>query len=1527
MPCIIKVRISGIRNINAFEKSEIDSFKYLEVTLGETKQRTKFNISKTSNDLNLSFRLEISDDSELQICPLKIAIDDAEDINSGYIQIDFSFFYFHDNLKLEGWFPLYDSLEGIKGELYCTIKWEFFEEKNPYNDNSAVLLLGTTSFPKGSPYYIEEIIGFAHELKIVNDPEYDWKDFIRSSRNSNEARCDVIQNSFMEVRKYVGKKAKILGGNAILGYREHLNLEGSTTNKICIRIIGTVVKLGVKGFNNLNYINISENNNIKNILRNNEIFLKNIPEKYKEIKFNRRNTIHPNSTSYNFVDVILLTVDSLPQNIKYQYGGLVASKAVKVLHPRLTEQHRDEWLLEIRDELKSNATFLSCNVILGYKEDAYIFNDVIVLFCYGTAINVLPSFFYDDKIIAFSHNEQNKDSQKDESEHSSKNSSCIYLHYASKEIENSNIFCRICNDASVPKILISSSNAPKNLAVIGNGFLISAFVVYPLKKNHGENLASEISEILPFLELNLHKQIICKLLVNGFNSIFDYNLKLCFNNNYLFGYCYGTGMCTYGIYYENKFLIKSNYKDNFYIRNKCVNADELKIIYDNINYRSFFSKNKSLVSPVFIDGDIIYNIENEYKNGENGCKNGENGCKNGEHNCKNDQNSKEIDKSFKPNFMNVLNSDIINADNKKISCKYPMTDINENGLRIKEPDFYCQNGNKTIKNDNYFRLKEIYLKEEKELLNEDNYSDNIHGGDKFSGKKNVNHIDNYTKLGIKERKRIKKKKEKKKARRIQNKGYIYEVEDHLDNITLLNIYEDSIALYNYVFNLDIKNYLLNKRYDMTTLVKKNEVPMKNMLEDIKKDKKETEKNNYIEQKQNCVKKESMKEKHKYDKTFLDEQIKIKIPVPIDTDNNAIKCENNNKNELAKMNKYEIVEEKKKKILNNEKDQNDILLKKNTISSFPENSENNIALYYKYKKEIMTNYSKYFFYICTLDFLPSIKFETFYEQKNWGNENEQYNNIISNSEYLSDSKSLKSSKKTNKNIKNIKNIEIESIQNCEDYNKLLKNEHLDDGIDKIGKCHHLILPNTKIVENEQKNDLIKNRINYLDEENQNYSLFYQDSKQLLSYTTDKENDYNIRDDHNSIIKKAINREQKREKKKEKKRKNRSKNTYLNNLSKSYIYLIKRINLFGENNDEVDVIYEKINKAFNDLYNIFIFYTFVHNLYPCCICSIRLHFSFIACDVLEIMLTGHLIKVKNNKAIHFELTNLDQSMQENLLKHFFNHLENYYMGRSEFFFNFDHFFSSERDDKNSYIRNELTKKESSHRGFILASYKKKKKNNNNSNLLTHIIPNVVKSPFCVIVNMIKNMFKSNETKKRNEKDREKKKMKKNEILHLKDGIQKEKDTKKNKINKFNAFLKKGDKKIDQSYDVGSIYDNLFMFSELKNYIMLENNKHLFDTFIEHKFSSIIITPLNILPNVIIKKYFGVISLHIVKENINLKKFDFFYQSLISDILYIAKSHIKAIGANLISSFKITNIFLREEKSHGYALISICGDVAKI
>ncbi|SBT70609.1 hypothetical protein PMLGA01_040015300, partial [Plasmodium malariae] len=85
----------------------------------------------------------------------------------------------------------------------------------------------------------------------------------------------------------------------------------------------TVVKLGLKNFNDLNYINIYENNNIKNILRNNELLLQNSSDKNKDLKFGKRENAHVNSSSHNFVDVILLTVDTLPNNIKYTYGKLV----------------------------------------------------------------------------------------------------------------------------------------------------------------------------------------------------------------------------------------------------------------------------------------------------------------------------------------------------------------------------------------------------------------------------------------------------------------------------------------------------------------------------------------------------------------------------------------------------------------------------------------------------------------------------------------------------------------------------------------------------------------------------------------------------------------------------------------------------------------------------------------------------------------------------------------------------------------------------------------------------------------------------------------------------------------------------------------------------------------------------------------------------------------------------------------------------------------------------------------------------
>ncbi|ANQ06574.1 Uncharacterized protein PCOAH_00008620 [Plasmodium coatneyi] len=1502
MPCILKVRISGIRDFNAFEKSEVDSLKYVEVTLGETKQRTKFNINRHTDDLNLSFRLEIADDSELQTCPLKITIDDVENINSGYIQIDFSFFYFHDNLKLEGWFPLYDSLAGLKGELYCTIKWEFFEEKNPYNDNSAdVLLLGTTSFPKNSPYYIEQIINFAHELKIVNDPEYDWKDLIRSNRNSNEARCDVIQNSFMETRKIIGKKAKLLGGNAIIGYQEHLNLEGGTTNKICIRIIGTVVKLGVKNLNDPNYATPGGNRIIKNILRNNEL-RQNSVEKNKDMKLHKRDSTLPNST-FNFVDVILLTIDSLPNGVKYTYGGLVAAKSVKVLHQRLTEQHRDEWLLEIRDEIKSNATFLSCNVILGYKEDTYIYNDVIILFCYGTAISVMSSFFQDDKIVSYANSERHRHhSLKGGSLNAHRNSSCVYLHYASDDIERNTVFCRVCNEAPVPKILISSASVPQNLAVIGNGFLISAFVVYPLKKHYGEHLASEISEIFPFLELNLHKQIICKLLVNGFNSIFDYNLKLCFNQNYLFGYCCGTGMCMYGTYSENKFLIKSNYKDNFYIRNKSISARELKIIYDNLNYRSFFCRNKSLLSPVFIQGDMVHDTDGRL----------------------------DPLQTYKNKLMNLSVQDMIEqAFSEQLSVE--STKRNSNGDD--------QSAGDRIKCNNYFRLREIYLKEEEELLNYPNESDHL---------KRDNGME-YTQLGIKERKRIKKKKEKKKAKRVKNKGYIYEVEDHLDNITLLNIYEDSIALYNYIFNLDVNNYLVNKRYDSGALPPRGTPP---------KGENQSGKNLqriYQEEKESPPKEEVPNWNNlKIMESFQSKERKELTRDPLSHENEEKRSSDPHSDVRSQMDRRSRTDRESLSNVKQDHSPYDTPIsmtksteeKKSPRTFFPasrshlmrtcnrsfalDRSENSFPFECEFRKGGAHNNPKYFFYMCTLDLLPSIRFETFYDQpdgrtgenkatSSW----EEANKIDANHGKANQSTSSIEGKSSPRGTTN--NFLMDSIRKSitsgerQSYSKGSEsNERREANL--VGP---LLLKERDELFSDQWSDQISERpsergIDLVANQRRN-----DHGEVPMDKVVTPPGDNNPPNHSRTLTDEEERRKKRTKKKTEKKNKNKGKHTYLNNLSKSYLYLIKRINLFSENNEQVDVVYEKINKAFNDLYNVLIFYIFANKMSPCCIYSIKYHFAFISVDVLEIMLTGHLVKIKNNNSINLELKSMNRLMQENLLKHFFNYLENYYLEKWQLFFNSLELFPR----TNGKNKLGVMKRRNHNQGDKSLGGQKKKKG------ILHALAGKLFNLRLFFSHRgngskSKAMGRSGTGKGNTGKGVTGKGV--TGTTHSKDTVtqrNEEKETQGYKRNKLSLFLKKTTKKTKHSSDKYNLSDTLFLFNDLKNYIILENRKHLFDSFTDQKFSSIIITPLNVLPNVIVKKYFGIISLHIVKENVNLKQFDVFYQSIISDILFIAKSHIKAIGANLICSFKITNFFMREERSHAYALISICGDVAKI
>jgi len=95
---------------------------------------------------------------------------------------------------LAGWFPIYDTLEGIRGEVYVVVKVLFVTDENPFSEASAGVRFFSTSYLDPGALALESVMGFVEELVVDTDPEHEtvWKDKFRTARSSNEARLLVL---------------------------------------------------------------------------------------------------------------------------------------------------------------------------------------------------------------------------------------------------------------------------------------------------------------------------------------------------------------------------------------------------------------------------------------------------------------------------------------------------------------------------------------------------------------------------------------------------------------------------------------------------------------------------------------------------------------------------------------------------------------------------------------------------------------------------------------------------------------------------------------------------------------------------------------------------------------------------------------------------------------------------------------------------------------------------------------------------------------------------------------------------------------------------------------------------------------------------------------------------------------------------------------------------------------------------------------------------------------------------------------
>lgn len=94
---------------------------------------------------------------------------------------------------IDGWFPLYDTLGGVRGELGLSIKLSYIGEFNVFKDSSAgVRLLPFSTLDPVAGYRTTHVFGFVEELVVASDPEFQWSDDFKRAKTSHETRQTLL---------------------------------------------------------------------------------------------------------------------------------------------------------------------------------------------------------------------------------------------------------------------------------------------------------------------------------------------------------------------------------------------------------------------------------------------------------------------------------------------------------------------------------------------------------------------------------------------------------------------------------------------------------------------------------------------------------------------------------------------------------------------------------------------------------------------------------------------------------------------------------------------------------------------------------------------------------------------------------------------------------------------------------------------------------------------------------------------------------------------------------------------------------------------------------------------------------------------------------------------------------------------------------------------------------------------------------------------------------------------------------------
>uniref|UniRef100_A0A669BK08 C2 domain-containing protein 5 n=1 Tax=Oreochromis niloticus TaxID=8128 RepID=A0A669BK08_ORENI len=566
MPGKLKAKIVAGRHLPVMDRASDLTDAFVEVKFGNTTFKTDVCPKSLNPQWNSEwFKFEV-DDEDLQDEPLQITVLDHDTYSANdaigkvYIDID-PLLYSEAASVISGWFPIYDTIHGIRGEINVIVKVELFNDLNRFRQSSCgVKFFCTTCIPQC--YRATLVHGFVEELVVNEDPEYQWIDRIRTPRASNEARQRLISLMSGELQRKIGLKVLEMGGNAVVGYLQCFDLEGESG--LVVRAIGTACTLDKLSSGSAPNTNThmsplahgcrsTHNSPVHSVCSSQRLsqnFSVSVPTLIftgmgsggsagKEAGPLRTLLRQQTQTALEQREFPFFTLTSFPPGFLLHVGGVVSARSVKLLdriHNPDEPETRDAWWEEIRQEIKSHARALGCHAVVGYSESTSICEEVCILSASGTAAILNPRYMRegcldigctDHRLVSFFL-------------------FCGFCHIPYDELNMpfpaQLTYCYHCRRQKVPDVLFTTIDLPSEAAVAGKGCLIQARLCRLKKKAQGETNATAISNLLPFMEYELHTQLMNKLKLRSMNALFGLHIQISVGENMLLGLASATGV-------------------------------------------------------------------------------------------------------------------------------------------------------------------------------------------------------------------------------------------------------------------------------------------------------------------------------------------------------------------------------------------------------------------------------------------------------------------------------------------------------------------------------------------------------------------------------------------------------------------------------------------------------------------------------------------------------------------------------------------------------------------------------------------------------------------------------------------------------------------------------------------------------------------------------------------------------------------------------------------------------------------------